>query len=488
MTGSGPRRVDPLVVVALVLALPVIVILGLRSAIGDGRGEPSEVSARVPTEPVPGVVEPVLSMRRLAPEFASQTALADLGAALAPVAAAMGDRSCLAVSVDGVPVPGLADRAAIPASSLKVLVATAAFEVLGAEHRFVTTVVGPPPVDGVVGGDIVLVGGGDPLLSGDWYPTSNLDRFPVTDHTSLDTLARSLAAAGIVTVNGRVLGDASRYDDEWYVEEWPSDIRGIESGPYAALLVNDARVEGDPYRGDDPVRAATEEFVRRLAAVGVTTQGHGGAGATVSGMVELARIESAPLAAVVAEMLTTSDNNTAEMLVKEIGLVASGRGTRIDGLAAVAESLRRLGVPVDDLVLVDGSGLATGNRVRCSTLVGALGAADPAVTAGLPVLGTSGTLTGVMTDHPLAGSVVAKTGTLNNFPLDRDPPAVKAFAGVWQPATGRTIGAVRFALVLNSPSVSDQSEYRPLWAGVLDALATLPADDGGTSIGPRTGP
>jgi hypothetical protein len=145
-------------------------------------------------------------------------------------------------------------------------------------------------------------------------------------------------------------------------------------------------------------------------------------------MVELARIESAPLAAVVAEMLTTSDNNTAEMLVKEIGLVASGRGTRIDGLAAVAESLRRLGVPVDDLVLVDGSGLATGNRVRCSTLVGALGAADPAVTAGLPVLGTSGTLTGVMTDHPLAGSVVAKTGTLNNFPLDRDPPAVKAFA------------------------------------------------------------
>ncbi|MEY2974029.1 MAG: putative D-alanyl-D-alanine carboxypeptidase [Actinomycetota bacterium] len=488
MTGSGARRVDPLVVVALVLALPAVAIVGLRATIDGAGGDPAAIPVSTTADAATDVVEPVLSLRRLAPEFASQSVAADLAGSLAPVAGEMGDRSCLAVSIDGVPVPGLPDRAVIPASSLKILVAAAAFEVLGAEHRFVTTVFGAPPVDGVVDGDLVVVGGGDPLLSGDWYPTSNLDRFPVTDHTSLDALARSLADAGVDSVTGRVLGDASRYDDEWYVEEWSSDIRGIEAGPYAALLVNDARVEGDPYRSDDPVRAATQEFARRLAAVGVSTQGPGGRGVAADGMVELARIESVPLAGVVAEMLTTSDNNTAELLVKEIGLTERGRGTRIDGLAAVADALERLGVPVEDLLLVDGSGLATGNRVRCSTLVGALGAADPAVAAGLAVLGSTGTLTGVMTEHPLAGAVAAKTGTLNNFPLDLDPPAVKAFAGMWEGDRDRSVGVTRFALVLNGPSVSDQSEYRPLWVGLLDALAAASPGAMDTSLGPRLGP
>ncbi len=46
----------------------------------------------------------------------------------------------------------------------------------------------------------------------------------------------------------------------------------------------------------------------------------------------MASIDSVPLADVVAEMLTNSDNNTAELLVKEIGLEASGaKGTREAG-------------------------------------------------------------------------------------------------------------------------------------------------------------
>lgn len=483
MTASRRRRVDPVVVLVVVLLLPAVLVGALRSRIDADPGGPEQVPFQAAGSPIPDVVDPALSFRRLAAEFDAPTALVDLGAALAPVVAGLGDRSCLSVSVDGIPVPALVDRAAIPASSLKILVAAAALEVLGPEHRFVTTVVGAPPVGGVVDGDIVLVGGGDPLLSGDWYPTSNLDRFPVMTHTSLDTLARTLAGSGVTTVRGRVLGDASRYDDEWYVPEWTADIRGLEAGPYGALLVNDSRVQGDPYRGDDPVRAATEEFVLRLAGAGIGAAGAGGAGVPAADMVELARIESAPLTDVVAEMLTTSDNNTAEMLVKEIGVATSGNGTRVDGLAGITEALGRLGVPVDDLVLVDGSGLASGNMVRCSTLVGALEAAHPAVRSGLAVLGRSGTLTGVLEEHPLAGAVAAKTGTLNNFPLDADPPAVKAFAGVWE--SGVSGGVIRFALVLNAPSVSEQSEYRPLWIGLLDAMAAAPAAETVPVIGPR---
>ena len=48
---------------------------------------------------------------------------------------------------------------------------------------------GASPVGGVVTGDVYVVGGGDPVLSGDWYATSNLERYPVFNTTSFDALA-----------------------------------------------------------------------------------------------------------------------------------------------------------------------------------------------------------------------------------------------------------------------------------------------------------
>ena len=50
-------------------------------------------------------------------------------------------------------------------------------------------------------------------------------------------------------------------------------------------------------------------------------------------------MQSQPLPAVIAEMLTNSDNNTAEMMLKEIGLAASGAGTRQAGADAIVATL-----------------------------------------------------------------------------------------------------------------------------------------------------
>ena len=120
----------------------------------------------------------------------------------------------------------------------------------------------------MVAGDLYLVGGGDPLLTSDAYPVEN-DLNPVTNPTSLDALADAVVAAGVQRVEGAVVGDATRYDDEWYVPSWSADIRGIEAGPYDALLVNDARVTGDPQRADDPAEAAAREFTQLLDERGV---------------------------------------------------------------------------------------------------------------------------------------------------------------------------------------------------------------------------
>jgi len=251
-------------------------------------------------------------------------------------------------------------------------------------------------------------------------------------------------------------------------------VAGIEAGPYDALLVNDARVLGEDQRSSDPLAAAAREFVRLLAEQGVTVTGGAGSGVAPEGAGEIATIDSAPLPAVVAEMLTNSDNNTAEMMVKEIGLAVSGSGTRQAGLDAIAATLASWGIDTTGLALGDGSGLSLDNRITCRTLLDVLRRAtfDSGLGQGLPIAGQTGTLIDVFGDTPMAGRLRGKTGTLNNPPFDQDPPAVKALAG-FVPVDGG--GAVEYVLILNGPTVSDQSEYRPVWAELVTALNSFPA-------------
>ena len=190
----------------------------------------------------------------------------------------------------------------------------------------------------------------------------------------------------------------------------------------------------------------------------------------------VAAVDSAPLRTVVEEMLATSDNNTAELLVKEIGLAAGGAGTREAGLAAIRTTLERWGVPTAGMVLDDGSGLSNENRVTCGAFVDVLARSGPnqALGAGLPVAGRSGTLTDVFTDSPVTGRLRAKTGTLGNAPFNADPPAVKALSG-YLPVGGGAGATIEFSLLLNGPGpLIDQSLYRPIWDALVATLASYP--------------
>ena len=71
---------------------------------------------------------------------------------------------------------------------------------------------------------------------------------------------------------------------------------------------------------------------------GITVGGTAATGAAPAGATEIASIQSAPMSEVVAEMLGNSDNNTAEMLVKELGYQESATGTREAGLAVIKDS------------------------------------------------------------------------------------------------------------------------------------------------------
>lgn len=458
---------------------------GAATTAGTTAGTDTTVAAPGATaEPAKALPTGLLSYRRGASELSRRLNLTAFETSVQPLLELVDERSCAAVSLDGVLVGARnADQVVIPASTLKILVAAVAVDVLGADFTYTTRVAGPAPAGGVVDGDVYLIGGGDPLLSGDWYASSNLDRFPPFHTTSLDELARRLAAAGVTEIRGAVRGDGSRYDDEMYVDSWGGGVAGLEAGPYDALLVNDARVRGDDQRSADPNEAGAREFVRLLGEQGVVVSGGAGTGQAPDGASELATIESAPLSSVVAEMLTNSDNNTAELMVKEIGFAASGAGTRQAGLDAIVATIAGWGIDTAGLALGDGSGLSLDDRITCAQLLAVLRHTgfDGPVGQGLAVAGQTGTLVDIFVDTPVAGRLRGKTGTLNNPPFDADPPAVKALAG-YLPVDGG--GSIEYVLVLNGATISDQREYRPIWAELVTALNSFPAVASPAQLGP----
>ena len=108
-----------------------------------------------------------------------------------------------------------------------------------------------------------------------------------------------------------------------------------------------------------------------LAARGVTIAGGVRHGVAPDGASEVAHVDSAPLSDIVGEMLTSSDNYTAEELVRDIA--AHGRQrTRDDrkrDTRLVLREMTALGIPTEGLVMHDGSGLAPDDRATCATLL-----------------------------------------------------------------------------------------------------------------------
>jgi D-alanyl-D-alanine carboxypeptidase/D-alanyl-D-alanine-endopeptidase (penicillin-binding protein 4) len=429
----------------------------------------------IATSPANFPQTPVLSARRTPGVLARETSSVAFEQVLRPLGGSVLDGSCAAVSVDGVLMlsDGI-DTPVTPASALKFLVAATALDSLGADFRYSTEV--KAEINAGVVGSIYLVGGGDPLLATAWYPDDlTLSRYPQQPATSLEALADSVVAAGVTQITGNVVGDASHYDAELYPPSWPIGFRAIEGGPISGLLVNDGAVLGASMKSTDPAMGAAQEFYRLLQERGVTIIGAPASGVTPVGLPTVSAVQSAPLIEIVGEMLRNSDNNTAEMMLKEIGFQVSGVGSRAAGNSAMMAKMSAWGIPLDGVTLSDGSGLSGENKVTCAAFLAVLeryAIGDPLISQ-LAVAGTSGTLSKFFVGSSLEGRLFGKTGSLSG---------VKALVGFVPVKGGSTI---RFALLLQSPGVDDEPVFKPLWEGVLaNALGSYPQGPTADAIAP----
>lgn len=328
------------------------------------------------------------------------------------------------------------DRMLAPASNQKLLTAIAALAVLGPETRLMTEVLLSPA------GDLVVRGGGDPTL---------------TTHGphSLATLAAQVRASGLVQVSGALLVDESADDRVRRAPGWQDWQLPTYTGPLSAFMVDDNRWRRDAGFLADPALANAELLRVVLAASGVTIAGSVGYGTAGEDARVVASLQSAPIAELVIEMLQTSDNQTADLLLKQSGAVASGVASLAAGGAAARAALERLCIEVsgrDD----DGSGLSRANARSARewrTLLQATRSASwwPILFEALPIAGRSGTLASRFHGTAAEGNVRAKTGTIIGG---------AALSGYGTTGGGR---AFIFSIIVNGPGAQGA-------AGAIDAL------------------
>lgn len=298
--------------------------------------------------------------------------------------------------LEGAPLVKHGSGAATPASVTKVLTSVAVLEAYGPERRFETSVT-------LEGRTITLVGGGDASLSS----------------SDLDALAAETARELGATKTVRLAYDDSLFTGPTINPAWRRTYLGGEVGGITALSVDHGGSQAYGY-SRDPSKQAAEQFKKALAKRGIKVNGKPARGAK-SGA-QLAVRQGDTLREIVEYTLQHSDNQLAEILARHVGL-ASGAPTFEGSAAAVADTLKDLGIDTTGLVLRDGSGLSRQNRIPPTLLVSTLQTAAsssrpelaPALT-GLPVAGWVGSLSRRFNfdAEPGRGRVRAKTGTLTS--------------------------------------------------------------------------
>ena len=321
----------------------------------------------------------------------------------------------------------------MPGSAMKIVTLAAAAEVLGWDHRFETRIVSTAPLDeGVLRGDLVVVGGGDPSIS-------ERSDTPGT----LRDIARQLRATGLTRIEGGVIGDDDLFDDTGYGDGWTLDnLPYGYSAAVSALEYNEGSVDlviragaaaGDPVviqvrpdgsglqidnqlitvdesgtgrltlhrlpgsshvvaRGqipakspafartasvDNPSRFFARAFRNALVAEDIHVSGDAIdiddflAKPDLRAAQTLLLHQSPPLRQLAATMMRVSQNQYAEMLLRSLGASAAGTSgvTGAAGAQRVRSVLRDWNITDDSYVIADGSGLSRYNYVTSDTLV-----------------------------------------------------------------------------------------------------------------------
>jgi D-alanyl-D-alanine carboxypeptidase/D-alanyl-D-alanine-endopeptidase (penicillin-binding protein 4) len=444
VTGPRARRRSGV----LLVMVAVLVATGMYFGLGAGRQYLADrafhpIAIPTATQPAPdgaaalagAVAVPTTADTSASPASgngASGPTAAGIRAAVSPKLAAAGlGKSVSAQVIDAATGAKLLDQRSnelvAPASTAKLLTAAAMLSVHKVTDRFTTKVVA-----GASSGTVVLIGGGDPTLSG--AAVGQATEYPEAARVTDLTRQVKKQLAGIPVT--QILVDDSLFTGADTAPGWASeDAPSSYASPITAAMVDAGRDSPDAtVRSATPDLAAGQALASGWSDVAVEW-GTAPAGAKV-----LATVKSAPVGTLIEQMLSESDNVIAEVLARQVALATKKPASFNGAVGAISATLAAIGIKVG-AGMKDGSGLSAADRIPAGALgqvlLKAVDAKDSRlhpIVAGLSVAGWDGTLLeqGRFSGAASAaqGEVRAKTGSMTG---------VSALAGLATDAAGRML-------------------------------------------------
>ncbi|WP_338336868.1 D-alanyl-D-alanine carboxypeptidase/D-alanyl-D-alanine endopeptidase [Marseilla massiliensis] len=318
-----------------------------------------------------------------------------------------------------------------PASTMKVVTAIAAIDRLGGSFQFKTTLSYTGAIeDGVLNGDVYLVGGFDPRFNSD----------------DMGSFVDGIRRMGIDTIRGRIVADKSMKDADMLGEGWCWD----DDNPVLSPLLISRR---DVF---------VKRFVDRLRDEGVVVEADTVAGRQPGGAYEVGT-RTHTIDQVLMPMMKESDNLCAEALFYQLGASTGAHpATARDARTVVRRLVEKVGLRPSDYRIADGSGLSLYNYVTAELEVMLLRYAYQNTNIymhllpSLPVAGEDGTLRRRMRGAFTSGNVKAKTGSVT---------AISSLAGYCTAANGHVLC---FAII--NQGIRRGSEGRAFQDRVCEAL------------------
>jgi D-alanyl-D-alanine carboxypeptidase len=248
------------------------------------------------------------------------------------------------------------------------------------------------PADGVLQGDLWIVGAGD----------------PETGFGAMSSLADQLVSAGLTKIRGRVIGATSPFVRDWWARGWRDYFPSVFVQIPTALTFRGNQAPAG-WHVRDPERRAAVDLTHRLRRRGVEITRTPRMAPAPNGLQTRAEVRSAPLRAIMRRMNVWSSNLRAEVLGKHLGGARFGKPSIDGGARAIRAFVRAQGLEV---TTYDSSGLSYSNRISPQAILQLLWFAD-AQTWGEPLrntlpMGGQGTLKGRLEKI----QIHAKTGTL----------------------------------------------------------------------------
>lgn len=331
----------------------------------------------------------------------------------------------------------------LPASNMKLITTGLALKELGSDFMFETKFESDGGiVDGVLEGNLYIVGGGD----------------PTTDSTMFPEWKKLLDDNGILGINGCIVGDSRYFTADATHEDWcAGDYESEDASPVYGL--NFAHNYKDTLYGPQKVSGAeycAYYFRKYLIENGVEVSGeysddeNFGEGIFPTDSLHfITSYHSDPLKTIIRKTNEKSDNFYAEAILRTVGMHKGGGDGYPESIAAEMKALKDLGVDTSTgIKICDGSGLARMNYVSPDFFVRYLTAMIgtpifPDFIKSLPCPG-EGTLTGMLDKLPYETRrrIHMKSGTLG---------AVRCFSGYIDPKPGCTEDQrIVFSLLTNN--------------------------------------